>query len=133
LAFVFSGISQVIEDITSSPVNRPGWAMRPTVGGAFWVAIIWFIRPIREACHSRGQLDRAIALGVLHVLMQLFVLTVFFWGAITLTGNFIDSTVWKIVVVGTILVFGSPIILPIVGIVIIPITLTKTIGSGLHI
>ncbi|MCD2453177.1 hypothetical protein GO003_022600 [Methylicorpusculum oleiharenae] len=123
LAFVLSGISQVMKDLGESPINRPGWAMRPTVGGAFMVAISWFSRPFIDAFYSNGQLGRAIASGLLGVLTQLSVLTIFFWGAITLTGNYIDSTILQVIVVGAILVFGAPIILPIASILIIPITL----------
>ena len=123
LAFVFSGISQVMKDLGESPINRPGWAMRPTAGGAFMAAISWFTRPFIDAYYSNGQLGRAIAYGLLGVLTQLTVLTAFFWGAITLTGNYIDSTVLQVIAVGVILVFGAPIILPIASILIIPITL----------
>lgn len=123
LAFVLSGISQVMKDLGESAINRPGWAIRPTIGGAFMIAVSWFTRPFIDAYYSNGQLARGIAYGLLGVVTQLAVLTAFFWGAITISGSYIDLTIWHVVAVGFILVFGAPIILPIASIIIIPITL----------
>jgi len=123
LAFALSGISQVIKDLGESALNRPGWARQPTISGALMVGVSWFTRPFIDAYYSNGQMGRAIAYGLLGVIAQLSVLTVFFWGAITISGNYIDSTLWQAVAVGVILIFGAPIILPIASILIIPVTL----------
>lgn len=123
LAFVMSGISQVMKDIGQRPIDRPGWAHKPSLSGALIVAVTWFTRPILDGYYSTGQKARAVAFGVLGVLIQLSVLTAFFVAAILLSSSWFDSTWLQIVIVAALVIFGAPIILPLASIVIMPVTL----------
>tara|TARA_R110002049_G_scaffold296531_1_gene484694 strand:+ start:412 stop:2232 length:1821 start_codon:yes stop_codon:yes gene_type:complete len=123
LAFVVSGIAQVMKDLGQMPLHKPGWAQRPSFLGAVLVALTWFTRPVIDGFYSTGQKPRALAFGVLGIVIQLSVLTAFFAGAISLSVNWFDATWIQVVFVAALVIFGAPIVLPLASIVIIPFTL----------
>ena len=54
LAYFLSGIYQVTKDVGGRVIDRPMWAMRPTLGKAILVALTWPTRPIIEGRYSTG-------------------------------------------------------------------------------
>lgn len=52
LAYLISGISQVTKDLGGHTIDRPMWAMRPTLGKAIFVALIWPTNPIIKGYNS---------------------------------------------------------------------------------
>jgi len=121
LAFISCGIAQVFIDLKAPPIDRPLWALRrPTLGGAFLAALTWFIR-LSVVPSPSVTLGRARAYSLLISLTRLCCAAIFFWGVINLTGNYIESPVVQVIAVGSIFIFGAPIILPVLNIIITPI------------
>lgn len=123
LAYVLSGISQVTKDLSGNVIDRPMWAMEPTLGKAILVAITWPIRPIFEGGYSTGQLARSIVFGGLGAVIQMTVLTAFIWGAFTLAGLVFESLALQLILATVIAFIGLLFVLPLVSLIMIPITL----------
>lgn len=123
LAYVLSGISQVTKDLGGNVIDRPMWAMKPTLGKAILVAITWPTRPILEGSYSTGQLARSIVFGGLGVVTQMTVLTAFIWGAFTLAGLVFENLALQLILATVIAFIGSLFVLPLVSLLMVPITL----------
>lgn len=122
LAFLLSGIAQVLKDLGQRSIDKPGWALHPSFVGTLLAGITWFTRPILDSYSSTGQKARAVAFGTLGVVTQLTVLTAFFYGAILLATSWFDSVLAQAAIVIAFLVLGTPIILPVASILIVPVT-----------
>lgn len=131
LAFLFSGLAQVVTDLRRRGVDKPGWAIRPSIPLAFMVGITWFLRPILDGYALTRQKARATAFGILGALIQITVLTSCFFGAILLANIWFDSNLIRIIFVATIFIIGAPFILPIASILIIPLTLLLSLPLDL--
>jgi len=112
-------------------MHKPGWALRPSLSGALFVAVTWAARPVMDSYYSTGQKARAVAFGILGVLIQLSVLTAFFVAAISLSVSWFNNGWLRSVVVAALVIFGAPIILPIASIVMMPITLVLSFPLNL--
>lgn len=123
LAYLLSGISQVTKDLGGRVIDRPMWAMRPTLGKAILVALTWPTRQVIEGHYSTGQLGRAIVFGVLGVITQMAVLTAFIWGAYTLASLVFDNFALQLILAAVIALIGSLFVLPLVSLLMMPITL----------
>ena len=47
LAYLLTGVSQVIEDLSGRTIDRPMWAMGPTLWEAIFVVLTWPTRLLR--------------------------------------------------------------------------------------
>ena len=122
LAYLLSGISLVIKDLGGKVIDRPMWAMNPTLGKTIMVALTWPSRPIL-ASYSSGQLARAIAFGVLGILIQMTVLTACIWASYAVAGLVLESLIFKLALAAIIAFIGSLFVLPLVTLIMIPVTL----------
>lgn len=123
LAYVLSGISQVTKDLGGRVIDRPMWAMEPTLGKAILVGLTWPTRPVLEGSYSTGQLARSIVFGGLSVVTQMAVLTAFIWGSYTLAGLVFENFAFQIILATVIAFIGSLFVLPLVSLLMMPITL----------
>ena len=123
LAYLLSGISQATKDLGGNVIDRPMWAMRPTLGKAILVALTWPARPIIDGSYSTGQLGRSIVFGMLGVLTQMAVLTAFIWGAYALASLVFDNFALQLILAAVIAFIGSLFVLPLVSLLMMPITL----------
>ena len=122
LAYLLSGISQVIKDLGGNVIDRPMWAMNPTLGKTITVALTWPSRPIL-ASHTSGQFARAVAFGVLGVLIQMTVLTAFIWASYAVAGLVFEGFIFKLILAAVIAFIGSLFVLPLVTLIMVPVTL----------
>lgn len=122
LAYLLSGISQVLKDLSEEPLDRPGWAMHPSFGMALIVGATWFMRPTLEYSY-RGNWGRTLVSGVLGFFLQMSFLTLFVFGCISLASLFFDSIILKVTLTVVLIVIGSFIILPLLKILMIPVVL----------
>ena len=97
IAYFLSGIWQIINDLDASVLEKPIWAIRPTIKDAIWVALTWFMRPILRFFNSDHQLARAIAFGLLTIITQMCLLTGIIWGCIMLSTLIFDSIILQII------------------------------------
>lgn len=123
LAYLFSAFTQVMKDLGGRPIDKPAWAIQPTLGIAIMIGLTWFFRPFTHVIYPNGQRARAIVFGMLEVLIQLAVLTAIFWAAISISTHYFDSIILQVVTVAAIFIVGAPIILLITTIVMTPIIL----------
>lgn len=123
LAYIFLGVSQVTKDLGARVVERPIWAMSPTWGKVILFALTWPIRFVIEASDAPGQLARAIAFGVLDVATKMAVLTAFIWGSYTVAGLIFENLAFQLLLSAVIALVGSFIVLPLVTLLMIPVTI----------
>ena len=123
IAYILSGISQVTKDLGSRAIDRPFWAMRLTPGKTILIALTWVTRPFIENFYSSGQVARAIAFGLLSVIVQMVVLTAFIWGCIAASALLFDSTIFQVITTAILIVVGALFVLPLANLVMMPLTL----------
>lgn len=120
LAFIFLGISEVLNDLGGSVIDRPMWANQPTLGMSVLVALTWFYKPFIYSKHSRG---RTIAFGLLDVIMKLSIVASFIWCCIAISIHFFESVILEILVSALLIGIGSFIVLPLISLLMIPVSL----------
>jgi hypothetical protein len=122
LAYILTGLSQVWRDLFSSPLDKPGWAIQPTLGTAIFVAIAWVTRPILENIASaRGQIARGIAFGLTGIFVQMCFVTGFIWCCISASVYFLDNIILQVIVAGLFILVGGLIVMPIVTLLMVPV------------
>jgi len=131
LAFVISGISQISKDLGGRPMDRPFWTHQPTLGKMFFAGITWFLRPVLENSHRKGQFARSAAFGLLGAAVQMATLAIFIFGCISLAQHFFDSKLVVFATSAVLMLVGSFIVLPIIGFLMVPITLLLSIPLDL--
>jgi hypothetical protein len=122
LAYLLAGISQVTEDLTADPIDRPMWAIRPTFGKALFVGMTWIARPFLKATHS-NQIARGIAFALFTVALHLTVLTGFIWCCIAVSAYFLNNTILQVVATAVLLAIGARVVMPLLNVILIPLTL----------
>ena len=122
LAYLLSGVSQVLKDLGGRVIDRPMWATNPTLGKALMVALTWPSRPVL-ASYLFGQFARAVAFGVLGVLIQMTALSAFIWASYAVAGLVFESFFFKLAFAAVIAFFGSLFVLPLVTLIMMPVTL----------
>lgn len=123
LAYVLAGISQVTKDLGGRVIDRPGWARRPTIGKVILVALTWPSRPVIGAGFSTGRLARSIAFATLGVATQMIVLTSFLWGSYAIAGLVFKNLAFQLALAAVIAFIGSLFVLPLVTLLMVPVTL----------
>ncbi len=123
LAYVLSGVSRVTKDLGKNVINRPIWAMNPTLDKIILAAISWPIRPIIEASQSSGQLARSVAFGLLAVLLQMLTFTVYIWCSYTIACLVFENFTLRIALSTVVVFVGSFFILPLMTFIMAPISL----------
>jgi hypothetical protein len=59
LAYILAGVSQVTEDLTARPIDKPFWAMRPTVAKVLLYGFAWPLSPsLKRSLRERPPLQR---------------------------------------------------------------------------
>ena len=122
VAYLMSGVAQVIKDLRGG-ILGPRWAWTPTVGKAIFVAATWIKRPIINNISSDIPVARAVAFGLLGIILQMGVLTGFVWFSITVSLQIFDNVVLQVFAATTLVVVSAPFVLPLIGFLTIPITL----------
>jgi TPR repeat protein len=70
-----------------------------------------------------GQIARAVAFGLLSVVVKMGVLTAFIWCCITVSARISDTSILQIVMAAAFVAVGSLIVLPLLSLLAIPLTL----------
>lgn len=124
LAFFVLGVSQVIQDLRTNIVDRPMWvSMRPTLGTAVLVAMMWFTRPFQRILGATGQKARAVAFGAFGVIGQMSILTGFIWLCIGIATHTFHSVILQVVSTAMFVAIGALFVLPLANLIMIPLTL----------
>src|SRR5664280_3048495 len=84
LAFLLSGIAQVIRDLGNRSPASPMWVWQPTFGMAVWCALNWFTRMFDKPIYAYIRRTRAFALGMLDLIVHMCVATACIWLCICL-------------------------------------------------
>lgn len=122
LAYVLTGLSHVMKDLGSSPIDKPSWTRQPTLGMALFVAVTWVTRPfIENIVQARGQVGRGIAFGLAGVLVQMCLLTGFIWCCISISVYFLDNLLLQGILSGLLILVGALIVMPIVTLLTVPV------------
>lgn len=80
-------------------------------------------RPTIEGLRSSGEFSRTILCGGISVFTQMTVLAAFIWGAYTLAGLVFDNFSLQLILAAAIAFIGSLFVLPLVSILMMPVTL----------
>lgn len=123
LAYVLAGISQVTKDLGRNVVDRPIWAMEPTLGKVILFALTWPMRSLIDGFYLTGQFARSMVFGVFGVVTQITVLTAFIWGSYSIAGLVFENLAFQLVLAAVIAFISSIFVLPLVSLLMIPITL----------
>lgn len=123
LAYLLSGVLQVIKDLGASAIDSPRWTMKPTPGKAILVAFTWPSRPVLEAGNLSGQFARSVAFGLLSVVLQMSALTAFILASYAIAGLVFANFVLQILLTAVIAFIGSFFVLPLLGLIMVPLTL----------
>jgi hypothetical protein len=121
LAYVLSGVSQVMKDIGGRSLERPLWTTKPTFGKAILVATTWFTLPFIENVHPHGQVARGIAFGSLGVVVQMCFLTGFIWCCITISMYLFGSPVLQVISSAILIIIGALIVIPLLSLLMVPV------------
>jgi hypothetical protein len=131
VAYLLTGIGQVVSDLIASLITKPAWSRRPTVGGAILAGATWFVRPFIGSIRNLGRLEGGrhavltIASGLLGIILQMSVLTAFVWGCIALSQLISDSTVLQVVAAAGFVVIGAalilPLLVPLISLIVMPL------------
>lgn len=122
LAYVMLGVSQVTEDLSTDPISKSMWALRPTFGKMVLVAATWFTRPFIEAMHTE-QVARGVAFAVLKVIVPFAMLVAFTWICIIASEYWFDNLALRILTVAVLLIVGGRFVLPWVNLLMMPLSL----------
>lgn len=122
LAYLLSGISQVIQDLSADFVRRPRWAERPTIGNAIFAGVTWFARPFLKYM-SDGQVARGVAFGLLTVVWQMGLLAGFISYCIRVSAYIFNSTIPQLATSAILIIVGGRLILPWLDLLFIPVLL----------
>lgn len=124
LAYLLSGFAQVIKDLSVRAMDRPMWAMNPTLGKAIMVTLTWPSRPmILLTRSSLVEIAQWVAFRLLGFLIQMTVLTAFIWGAYAIAGLVFESFFLKFALATVIAFFGLFFVLPLISLIMVPVTL----------
>lgn len=132
LAFLLSGISQVIKDLGDRPMDRRGWALQPTLGKAILVAATWWATSSLDLIHATGQKARSVAFGILGVIEQMIVLTGLIWICISAATHIFDSAILQVVSTMVFIAVSVLFVLPLANVIVIPL-ITLIVGWPLEL
>lgn len=124
LAYGFSGLSQVTDDLRADPVSKPMWAMRPTLGMTLLVLAAWPTRPIQDASYSDNP-PRAIAFALLGLLITFITTAGLIWCCLRLA-VFFTSNFYLEVALSFGLIVALRFLAPIITLVQMPVILLLT-------
>jgi hypothetical protein len=119
VAFLLSGISQVMKALSARVIDRPSWAINPTFGKMILVAATWFVHPFMLVPPDRRA--RHYAFGLLGVLVQLFVLASLTWLCISIATYFFDNAILQLIITSVILIASIFLIMPVISVVMMPL------------
>lgn len=121
IAYVLCGISLVLNDVSGRPIDRPSWAILPTLQKALGVGLLWFVRPTLDAS-SFGISTRAVAFGAFGALVQLMVTTALVWACAAISGMISEASIVRVLLSSVFLVVAMLFVMPILKIPLMLIT-----------
>lgn len=123
VSFLICGWAQVASDLGRHTLDRPGWALRPSISGALFAGATWFLRPIFQIKWTGAGLAKSIVYGGVGVTLQwlsvALVLRACGEGAALLT----DITIFRIIAFLVLAFVGFFILMPLLRIPMALITL----------
>lgn len=126
VAYLLLGAAYVIRDLRGG-ILGPRWAWTPTVGKAIFVAATWVKRSITiniiDSISSDVSVARAIAFGLLGVILDMCVLTGFIWCCIIVSAHILHSVVLQIVAAAILVIVGALLVLPLLKFLTMPLAL----------
>lgn len=129
LAYLITGVAHVIKDITSRPMDRPGWARQPTLTMAILLTLGWSVRRFAESApRTHGRLDaRGIAFGLYSIVFQVALLSAFIWCFIAFATYLFANAVVQIIVSAVFIVVGSVVAIPLLNLLAMPLAIILTL------
>ncbi|MBM3565747.1 MAG: hypothetical protein FJX42_06505 [Alphaproteobacteria bacterium] len=121
LAYVFIGLATVTKDLATGGIDRPFWAMRPTLAKAIFIILTWPMRSIVAT-----QIDdsvRSYALGLVAPICQLITITILIWGAYSAAELVFDNIFLQLVLAIFIALVGVFFVMPLGLLIGIPVSL----------
>jgi len=85
-SYIIMGLSNIVSDLTASPIQRPAWANNPTIGHFLFSLCFWPFLAYTDSYFKSKQNARGIAFAIMNTLTQVFVPILFFWLALKLVG-----------------------------------------------
>jgi hypothetical protein len=82
LAYLYLGLTTVMEGLNANPVGAPMWAIRPTFGKMIVFGATWICHPILRHHSARVSRGRAIAFSLAEVAIQMAAATAFIWSCL---------------------------------------------------
>jgi hypothetical protein len=121
IAYLWSGVSEVMKLLGSDIMNKPMWARQPTIWMIILVTSTWpFFQFINKAYPYSS---RAVAFASFSIIWQMGVATCFVWCCIIFSGYIFDSTVLRVITTSILFVVGALFVLPLFNFLMIPLTL----------
>lgn len=121
IAYFLTGVSFVVQDLGSSPKDKPVWASNPTVAIMLLICLIW---PIRSYINfARGNVWRGLALMLYVFFVQMVVVTILVSLCITISFHLFHSTIFALIVTLILILVGTVFVLPLLNLIMIPLTL----------
>ncbi len=126
IGYIISGISHVANDLNTRPIDRPGWAHRPTAIKAVLAGILWFMRPILDTRFKLGRNARGTAFGLMVVFNQLFLATIMVYGCIHFSTYLVANLIGQIILSAVFIWFFGFIALSFMTLLFLPIATLMT-------
>ena len=123
LAYLYLGLTTVMEGLNANPVGAPMWAIRPTFGKMIVVGATWICHPMLRHRSARVSRYRAIAFSLAEVAIQMAAATAFIWSCLWISNHFFENMILKIIADAILITVGGALIAPILAIVLVPLTL----------
>ena len=122
IAYCICGYASVSKSLNAPPLERPFWAMKPTIGKRLLYTITWISSQSIENYQSTRQLGRSISYGLLASFQQLAWTSIVLYGVYLATSSYIDNTALQLITVSAIFFVALFVLTPISTILIIPTT-----------
>jgi hypothetical protein len=115
IAYILCGVAQVANDLSSDPMHRPFWTLKPTLTRIFIAAATWPIQHFQEVILGKRPLGRSIAFACVAVLTQWACLALLVWCAMTLANHFLSQLILRIIAVTVLMIpallYGVPLMI----------------------
>lgn len=123
IAYLIFGIHRVIEDLSAHFLNKPGWALQPTIGKIVFIALVWpFISFVRGPNGRSVGIVRKIVFWLPGFIIPMCFMASYIWGCISITDLFIQNLLLEIIACSILFLLGGVFIFPLMNLLMLPAT-----------
>ncbi len=116
LGYALCGWQRVGADMRADPLNRPFWAIRPTLGMVLFIGFFWWYAEIAKARRDLRWTTRDVVVGLLGALVRLGVASLLIWSAFAVTGLFLEHWLARVLAAVVVFALGVPLLSPLLAI-----------------